>query len=84
METRKVLVWIAAALEDPVVRGVSKIHGSYSSFDPSPEQIRLACLEIQSNWTERDRMIRSGVSPEEAHWRVPHARTVGLGERAEE
>jgi hypothetical protein len=26
--------------------------------DPSPEQIRLACLEIQRGWSERERMTR--------------------------
>jgi hypothetical protein len=26
--------------------------------DPTPEQIRLACLEIQRGWSERERMSR--------------------------
>jgi hypothetical protein len=26
--------------------------------DPTPEQIRLACLEIQSTWSEAERMKR--------------------------
>ncbi len=84
METRQVLAWLAAVLEESIVCGVSKVHGNHSSFDPSPEQIRAACLEIQSSWTERDRIIRSGGSPEQARWRVPRARTVGLVERTEE
>lgn len=26
--------------------------------DPSPEEIRLACLEIQAGWSEREKLSR--------------------------
>lgn len=44
--------------------------------DPTPEEIRRACLEIQAGWTEAEERKRRAVpslSPD-----VPEVRTVGL------
>lgn len=34
---------------------------------PSPEEIRQACLEIQSEWTEEERLYRERANPWEMH-----------------
>ncbi|WP_153559244.1 hypothetical protein [Roseimaritima sediminicola] len=43
--------------------------------DPSPEQIRRRCQEVQRSWNRRTRMLRSGMTRAEVdrpfHWRVP-------------
>ncbi len=43
--------------------------------DPTPEQIRRRCMEVQKTWNRRTRMLRSGMPREEVdrsfHWRVP-------------
>lgn len=42
------------------------------SKDPTPEQIAAACLEIQSTWSERERMSRLRVD-----WRPMFSRCDG-------
>lgn len=43
------------------------------NHDPSPEQIRLACLEIQRGWSERERQSRL-----RADWRPTFTRCDGI------
>jgi len=41
-------------------------------YEPSPEAIRSALLEIQAGWTDADRLLRSGKSGQPICWVVPH------------
>lgn len=45
-----------AAIQEPV-RVNRRSMGKYL---PSPEEIRLACLEIQKEWSEKERRRRAG------------------------
>ena len=55
--------WDVADLEDD--REV------YSDSSPSPEEIRRRCLEIQKEWTPRERAKRAGVFGRQATWSPP-------------
>jgi hypothetical protein len=86
METRQILAWIARALtreseemdlgEGPKDRLRRREDLSY--FNPSPQEIRAATLLIQAEWTERERLVRATGSATSRHWRVPHARFLGI------
>ncbi len=43
--------------------------------DPTPEEIRERCEEVQKTWNDRTRLLRSGMPREEVdrsfRWRVP-------------
>lgn len=50
-------------------------HGA--PYDPSPQEIRRRCREIQAEWSERERLKRQvGMGREE--WAVPGAADPGL------
>jgi hypothetical protein len=40
-------------------------------YEPSPEAIRSAILEIQAGWTDDDRLLRSGKLSQPISWVVP-------------
>jgi hypothetical protein len=43
-------------------------------YEPSPDAIRSATLAIQSEWSDDDRLIRSGKRSRPAGWVVPHVK----------
>lgn len=51
--------------------------------DPTPEQIRRRCAEVQKTWNRRTRLLRGGMVRKEAdrawHWRVPQITLSELG-----
>ncbi len=50
-------------------------------IDPTPEEIRERCLEIQAEWTEDERRKRV-VGSERPTWMVPRAARPEAAERA--
>ena len=92
METRKLLAWISMALTPGAENAIILVEGSKDQtycrhnapyFNPTPDEIRAAVLEIQAGWTDDERMTRSGAAAREARWRVPRARVLGLAEPEE-
>jgi hypothetical protein len=52
--------------------------------DPTPLEIRAACLEIQAEWSAAERMVRAGLAANSdaanlLHWTPPAARLHGKG-----
>lgn len=43
----------------------------YSETVPSPDEIRRRCLEIQKEWTPRERLKRAGKSVRDTSWTPP-------------
>ena len=92
METRKLLAWISMALTPGAETAIILVEGSKDQtyrrqnapyFNPTPDEIRAAVLEIQAGWTDDERKTRSGAAACEARWRVPRARVLGLAEPEE-
>ena len=82
METRTLLAWLATAFEPRSEPLPPSSRNRYSDIDPTPEQIRVACAEIQATWSKREWVVRAGGDPEQSGWRVPCVRVEGLpGER---
>ena len=89
METRQLLARIAEVLawdfeqkldleEGPEDRLRRREDMSY--FNPSPQEILVATLVIQAEWTERERMVRAAGSAAPRRWRVPRVRVLGTSE----
>lgn len=54
---------------------------SNMAYEPTPEEIRQRCLEIQETWTEAERLKRAGTSkPQE--WQAPWLSDVSEAERS--
>jgi hypothetical protein len=49
-----------------------------AAVDPTPDEIRAATAEIQSTWSDRERIVRAGRLGAAARWRVPCVRVAGL------
>jgi len=89
METRKLLAWISMALTPDAEDAATLMEGSSDQiyhrhnvpyFNPTPDEIRAAILEIQAGWTDEERLTRADPAARQAHWRVPHVRGFGLTE----
>ena len=44
-----------------------------ASYEPTPEELRRACDDIQNHWTRRERARRTVMKID--HWTAPMART---------
>jgi len=43
----------------------------YKTYEPTPEEIAILCLEIQASWSELDIRKRMGLSPTKQPWQPP-------------
>ncbi|MGC1272255.1 MAG: hypothetical protein WBC44_01005 [Planctomycetaceae bacterium] len=44
---------------------------TYSESVPSPDEIRRRCLDIQKDWSPRERMKRAGLTARQTSWTPP-------------
>jgi hypothetical protein len=82
METRELFKRIVALLDDDEAVALTQaVNGEAPArqprkpdYEPSAEAIRSATLEIQAEWTDDDRLIRSGRRSPASSWIVPNVK----------